>query len=741
MPKQRQTCTRCSQRRQKCDRKSPCTRCVQNKEAHLCTMEWSAGYNPAVHRKYPRKVSSSRTRASSGEETSSSVIPSPNDAQPQRSMPFRVALPETQTDGLFHSRELSYPSAPSSTAGTESTPGLPTTSSTNVNFITYGRSDFADIRISSLLQAKEEYQSQQALAEQRFNPEGADKNSDTNGANGFSPAAQSVEVHHLQSLLPCKEQLLKMVDYHHQCMSYWVGGVYDGPSFRKSVLEAYDDDSVINLRKNGWLWSALLFSVLSASMIGSCETVSASWGFSDSEKLRLSRTWGSALISCLHLGDYATAYHVYSVQAIFNMHTSEHLVGSTKEWAVYQSAAIVIARGLGFHKLGPHPEDDIAPRDMTTKQREALMQREIGRRCWIGLSSQDWLCSTSQGMYQIHKRHFTTILPRHFDEYTWERIRDDNVPTHTMMTTFLNEVAYQLSRYLDDMIDAPCLESKYNVVLKYDALIRAINLEKLPRFLRPTTPYNATWPQWTRWARRSYEASSAHKIIMIHQSFLGKSFKDPRYTYSRWACVSSAKIVVELMKTRYPEEPQWWVEHAFVVTAGLVLGLDLFHRGGKGSEAAESKAGVEQAVKILLNWPTSSVAIHGIRLLTSLLEEHTKNTSPQSSSKQHDGQQQQREHNPPSPENMGPLAIAEAARVSASIQPPQQPQQQLEEEQVAQNQDIFVSEPSWMNIDFDIDMMNLDMLVDPGVNSNVFFEGMLGVPGSNDYNPLLFQSL
>lgn len=122
------------------------------------------------------------------------------------------------------------------------------------------------------------------------------------------------------------------------------------PSFRKGLLEAYGGSQELDLRSHDWRWSALLFSILSASIIGAPEAVSTLWGFSNADKLERSRQWGHAMISCLHLGDFASRHHIYSVQAILNMHTSEHLVGSTKEWAAYQASATVIARGLGLHK-------------------------------------------------------------------------------------------------------------------------------------------------------------------------------------------------------------------------------------------------------------------------------------------------------------------------------------------------------------------------------------------------------
>jgi len=124
---------------------------------------------------------------------------------------------------------------------------------------------------------------------------------------------------------------------------------------------------------------------------------------------------------------------------------------------------------------------------------------------------------------------------------------------------------------------------------------------------------------------------------MLHQSFLAKSLRDTRYTYTRYACSSAAKKIINLYNpptytaapttTRDPHEPQWWVEQAFVVTAGICLVLDLFSRapaGDEDGEAREYKACVQRAIEYLQGFFTSSVALHGVRLLASLLGEYGK---------------------------------------------------------------------------------------------------------------------
>ncbi|KAF1942168.1 hypothetical protein EJ02DRAFT_422406 [Clathrospora elynae] len=50
------------------------------------------------------------------------------------------------------------------------------------------------------------------------------------------------------------------------------------------------------------------------------------------------------------------------------------------------------------------------------------------------------------------------------------------------------------------------------------------------------------------------------------QEFQGRAVY-VQYTYSRWACATAANNIIHLYSTRAPEEPQWWVEQAFVVSS------------------------------------------------------------------------------------------------------------------------------------------------------------------------------
>lgn len=234
MPKQRQTCTRCSQRRQKCDRKAPCTRCVQNNEGHLCTTKWVNGYNPNVHRKYPRKLSEA------GSSDTSTSGPSP-DANAQ------IALPpiHPQTAGSQSGRNEPHEEAVWRT-------GLP------------------DMTISAILEEKDADANQSrfdksfSYARSKRSPRDG-PNGSTSIASCYSAAARIVETQYLQSILPPREKLMLIVEYYEQYMMYWHGGIYHGPSFRKKLLQAYGQSCELALQDLDWTWVALLCKFTSIS--------------------------------------------------------------------------------------------------------------------------------------------------------------------------------------------------------------------------------------------------------------------------------------------------------------------------------------------------------------------------------------------------------------------------------------------------------------------------------------------
>lgn len=211
---------------------------------------------------------------------------------------------------------------------------------------------------------------------------------------------------------------------------------------------------------------------------------------------------------------------------------------------------------------------------------------------------------------------------------------------------------------------------------------------------------------------------------MIHQSFLNKSFNDVRYTYSRWACATAARHVLSLYSKREPDEPQFWVEQAFSITAGICLILDLFHRNEINAEAQEYLACVKRAVVYLASFPTSSVANHGVRVLTSLLQEYTKKVEATKGSTQARPNLQAQIIQPPQlPQGMENTSLPEAGLI-----PPAMPT----------NPEIPLPNETAGPFNFDIDMMEFEDLLDVlpiemGVDNNAFYDSMLSA-ANGSYN-------
>lgn len=547
----------------------------------------------------------------------------------------------------------------------------------------------------------------------------------TNSTSCFSPAARAVEAVQMQSHMPPVEKIALIIDYHEKCLSYWAGGLYHGPTLRKELQKACNQSGKLDLLTVDWRWSALLFSVLSSGLIASPEGVSIDWGFSIEEKVRLSRLWGAATVTCLNLGDYTSHYHLNSVQAIFNLHGFEHLVGSSNQWAALRSVAMVISRGLGLHRLGPH-SDDQRLAYLNAEQKAAFIEREIGRRVWYSAATQEWLSSSSQAIpgYNVQRKHFTTTKPSVFDEETLKPV-EEGTPTFAVVGNYFFDYAYLIQQFGDAMIDAQNEDeqTRYNLILRWDGELRAAYAEKIPNCLSHRTPLQPHWPKWVSWARRLHEASSSHKIIMIHQSFLNKSFRDVRYTYSRWACLNSARHVLSLYPKREPDEPQFWVEQAFCITAGICLILDLFHRTEINAESQELLSSVKRAVVYLASFPTSSVANHGVRVLTSLLQEYTKKLETAKS-------YTQTRPNPPVPSTQAPQAPQgfETSLGEAALPLPTLPA----------NPEVFTSNEAAAAFNFDIDMMEFEDLLDIlpteiGVDGNAFYDSMLSA-ANGQYN-------
>ena len=529
-------------RRQKCDRKEPCTRCIKHNEASSCSRKWQDGYDSQLHRMYPK---------CKGVQSSANMTPSglTGDGVP----------PSSGRDAsLMQNVQVTYSPHVTIHDVTDETASQPSSGTKFTNDVRQAAPD--NFQPS---QATNEPTSS-AFLENANVPSSVDQHvsaeyfATSHSLAGFAPL--DVEKQYLQTLIPTDLQMSRLVEYHEKCL-LWYHGCVHGPTFQMELNKALQGSDGFQLKCLDLRWSALLFSIMTASLTCTSDSVAQSWGFSKAQKRYLSKQWYEASVACLHLGDYTSKLSVYSIQAIQVLSMSAHTIGFSSKQFVIFGVALRIAQNLGLQRLAQDPDLDSFSTDSvgtSPSQKDLLIRREIGRRIWTQMCIQDWFSIPSSDMYFINKQHFTTSRPRRIDDENMV-LAGDKVAVATDSGNLLYDIASLMADFHDSVVALSDLAAKYDQVLKYDSRIRTLCTQSKPHIFSIESS-EVFGPQWVRWAGGLASIVQAHKIIMIHRSFLGKSFTDPRYTYTRWASVEASKIILREAEiaTADVERPAFW---------------------------------------------------------------------------------------------------------------------------------------------------------------------------------------
>lgn len=368
----------------------------------------------------------------------------------------------------------------------------------------------------------------------------------------------------LQLLLPSRQQLIQIVDYHRDCILWYHG------SFHSWALAAEVDDFLARHHNNAYVdnldnvdlqWLAMLFSVMCGSMACAPRLVARSWGFGKSEQITLANRWFEATTMCLNLADYSARHSIYSVQAISTLTIAAHTLGQSNRQSVLLASAVRVAQNLGLHRLGQEIED----------QSPDLVKHEICRRAWSQLCVQDWFNIPFSETYLIHMPSFNTDKPRNCFEEDMQSLSDD-IPTNMTYNRLLYDVAILMPQLQDGLNMSNTLYTKYEQVLQSDTKMRTMVTKRIPYYLK-NVPMEDDWPCYVSWSRKALTFSLSHKIIMIHRKFLGLSFTNPAFHFTRKTCVAASKTILrEQIRTARDSKdtgPVLWIYHAFSVAASV----------------------------------------------------------------------------------------------------------------------------------------------------------------------------
>lgn len=109
---------------------------------------------------------------------------------------------------------------------------------------------------------------------------------------------------------------------------------------------------------------------------------------------------------------------------------------------------------------------------------------------------------------------------------------------------------------------------------------------------------------------------------MIHRLFIGPSFSNSAFAFTRRTCIAASKTILKETKTKADRNgPVLWIDQAFAVAAAITLSLDALHRDTHDTLRAEHKALTEETIEYLSQFKRSMIAARGVKLISVLVKE------------------------------------------------------------------------------------------------------------------------
>jgi len=243
-------------------------------------------------------------------------------------------------------------------------------------------------------------------------------------------------------------------------------------------------------------------------------------------------------------------------------------------------------------------------------------------------------------MYFIHPHHINVRLPKDCtdDDLVLGGESDPKMgPQPTGMTFFLERL--RLAHLCREMTDIVPLETSELLQIPYEQIIaldRKLQdfISNLPFFFRldaesrrRSKDLEAMYPKIP--ISRYCITTEAHsRRCKLHQRFLLRQSVDPRYAYSRRACLESARVVVQVYKDLREHDSPCAVPELmgmavhFTHLALVVMAMDLCFNRDETDEA-EIKAEVEAVLRIFEHARSASPLLDRIlNSLNDVLREH-----------------------------------------------------------------------------------------------------------------------
>ncbi|GAA5931383.1 hypothetical protein JCM3775_005010 [Rhodotorula graminis] len=688
------SCTECTRRKIRCDRVVPgCNQCIKRNKVHLCRLDQDAEMGFAADGSLPapaapsaaptgpprlasateyeaisRNIQVVRQRLYHLERVVRAFVPQPDSLDPHGNAMWAVDL------NLLH-QQHDHPSAADASSGPGSTPSFardslplpippppppqqPTTATsgqprdseveaaTTLEFLALGRdSKESHFRRSELRRPSSEDDDDCGVG-------GAEPGSEALAADGSARASPSSRPTHSLAadaatpkgsssttidVLPSIETSKRLVDYSlDKCL--WQHGAVHSGQFRRECAEFYSWGER-RAEKVNQAWLALYYGMLAVAVKHMVADDAPSFGYSADEQQALAKGWFDASVAALHRSNFMAKHQIYAVQAINLYAVSCQDIGESDLIATLLAAGIRIAQHLKMHLFGDDAEWDAKRRKngidpASDAGVKGLIEREIRKRVWYGLLTEDWISLHGRRAYAVSPTHFTTPLPLNCTDddlssgVLVNRTKDE--PTPASKTILLYHVADILRRFFEHIHSSKQLDYAYCV--EADRALRGVILNG-PSFLKVESgPGDAAGsPDWTAWFRSYWIISISHKLLVVHRMFVAPAGQqqDERQMYSRRVTIEAARSVIQqLARSPRASTQSYWTLPYHTVSAATSIMLDIF-QSPADPDVPNKRLEVQHALHELQQLAGGShIAKRGVALLSTLLDEEARHRAP-----------------------------------------------------------------------------------------------------------------
>ncbi|VUC32561.1 unnamed protein product [Clonostachys rosea] len=367
----------------------------------------------------------------------------------------------------------------------------------------------------------------------------------------------------------------------HQTQLSWMHCAVNMPIFRREFEENV-------LRKEcSRSWLALYYAILSQTLYHVDDQHLSSLPQPLNASADASFVLFNKSIEVLFRANFMDDHNIYSVQAICLLLQVAHHFDKSDLICILISTAIRIAQCLGLHRLGP---DRAVPEGSTANTNGTVnVDRELKKAIWWFLVRYDWYQIPFQNTCQIHPSQFSTPMPTNQPVTAQQSANDgtlnmDEAFISSSWANYLNHFSILIWKHHDRMFKAghpggspESMPKLYEEVVRADEELKASYLSLPPSLREIGTSQDLPTADGlpTSLMPGLVLICTAHKVLGVHRHFQLSGFRDRRYAFSQFSCVSIAERSIEAI-INWPDTLQSRIAHRMWTTLTHVISCCIF---------------------------------------------------------------------------------------------------------------------------------------------------------------------